>query len=134
MVPPWVTAFHFLVGNKVAELKLTTFSSLLLFSIFLSFLLFWPPRNIVPLSADCWGYPIIIIINLIPAFSLIVYFNSVSLLLNNSFFSLLSLLNITVENKIDEKWKQFYLYPDAFRSSCCEHLQRTTNYKIIYIK
>ena len=34
MVPPWVTASRFLAGNTEAELKLTTFSSLLLFPIF----------------------------------------------------------------------------------------------------
>ena len=37
-VPPWVTASHFLAGNRNAELKPTTFSSLLLFSVFTSFL------------------------------------------------------------------------------------------------
>ena len=31
MVSPWVTASHFIVGNREAELKPTTFSSLLLF-------------------------------------------------------------------------------------------------------
>ena len=34
-VSPWVTASHFLVGNRVAELK-PTFSSLLLFCDFLT--------------------------------------------------------------------------------------------------
>ena len=38
MVPPWVTASHFLAGNREAELKPATFSSLLLFLVFLSFL------------------------------------------------------------------------------------------------
>ena len=33
MVPPWVTASHFLTGNKEAELKRTTFS-LPLLSVF----------------------------------------------------------------------------------------------------
>ena len=37
-VPPWVTASSFLAGNREAELKPTTFSSLLLFRVFLSFL------------------------------------------------------------------------------------------------
>ena len=36
--PHWVTASHFLVGNRKGELKPTTFSLLLLFHIFLSFL------------------------------------------------------------------------------------------------
>ena len=40
MVPPWVTASIFLPGNREAELKPTTFSSLLLFRVFLSFLFF----------------------------------------------------------------------------------------------
>ena len=31
-VPPWVTASHFLAGNRKVELKPTTFSSLLVFS------------------------------------------------------------------------------------------------------
>ena len=38
MVPLWVTASRFLTGNRKAELKLTTLSSLLLFRIFPSFL------------------------------------------------------------------------------------------------
>ena len=38
MVPPWVTASRFLAGNKEAELKPATFSSLLIFPVFLSFL------------------------------------------------------------------------------------------------
>ena len=38
MVPPWLTASRFLAGNTEAELKPTTFSSLLLFHNFLSFL------------------------------------------------------------------------------------------------
>ena len=38
LVPPWVTASRFLAGNRVAELQPTTFSSLLLFRVFLSFL------------------------------------------------------------------------------------------------
>ena len=40
MVPPWVIAFRFLAGNKEAELKPSTFSSLLLFHVFLSLLFF----------------------------------------------------------------------------------------------
>ena len=43
MVPSWVTVSRFLAGNRVAELKPITFSSLLLFRYFLSFLLSWPP-------------------------------------------------------------------------------------------
>ena len=38
MVPPRVTASPFLAGNREAELKHTTFSLLLLFRVFLSFL------------------------------------------------------------------------------------------------
>ena len=38
LVSPWMTASHFLAGNREAQLKLTTFSSLLLFCDFLSFL------------------------------------------------------------------------------------------------
>ena len=37
VVPHWVTASCFLAGNKEAELKPTTFSSLLVFRVFLSF-------------------------------------------------------------------------------------------------
>ena len=37
-VPPWVTAFRFLVGNREAELKPNIFSSLLFSRVFLSFL------------------------------------------------------------------------------------------------
>ena len=44
MVPPWVTASCFLVGNWEAELKPLTFSSLLLFHFFLSFLFSQPPQ------------------------------------------------------------------------------------------
>ena len=40
LVPPWVTASHFLAGNRETEQKPTTFSSLLLFRVFLSFLFF----------------------------------------------------------------------------------------------
>ena len=38
LVPPWVTASRFLAGNREAELKLTAFSSLLRFRVFLCFL------------------------------------------------------------------------------------------------
>ena len=38
MVRPWVAASRFLAGNREAELKPATFSSLLLFIAFLSFL------------------------------------------------------------------------------------------------
>ena len=38
IIPPWVNASHFLAENKEAELKPTTFSSLLLFCVFLPFL------------------------------------------------------------------------------------------------
>ena len=54
-----VTISRFLAGNREAELKPTTLSSLLLFRVFLSFLFSWPPRDIVPLSAACWGYSLI---------------------------------------------------------------------------
>ena len=40
MIPPWVTSSRFLAENREAELKPTTFSSLLLFLVFLSFLFF----------------------------------------------------------------------------------------------
>ena len=64
-VPHWVITFHFLAWNKEAELKPTTFSSLLLFYVFLSFFFSWHPSNIVPLSAACWGYSLIKIIRII---------------------------------------------------------------------
>ena len=35
MVPPWVTASQFLAGNREAELKLTTFSSLIIIIIYI---------------------------------------------------------------------------------------------------
>ena len=38
MFPPWMTASRFLKGNREAERKPTTFSSLILFRVFLSFL------------------------------------------------------------------------------------------------
>ena len=38
VVPPWVTISRFLARNREAELKFTTYSSLLLFLVFLSFL------------------------------------------------------------------------------------------------
>ena len=57
-----MTASRFLEGNMEAELKPTTFSSLLPFRVFLSFLFSWPPSDIVPLSGACWGYSLIIII------------------------------------------------------------------------
>ena len=38
MVPPWVPASCFLAGNREAELRPTTISSLFLFHVFLSFL------------------------------------------------------------------------------------------------
>ena len=51
MVPPWVNGSSFLAGNKEAELKPTTFSSLLLFRVFLSFLFSSPPPPQRVLSA-----------------------------------------------------------------------------------
>ena len=48
MVPPWVTVSRLLAGNREAELKPITFSSLLLFRDFLSFLF-------SPLSSDRFG-------------------------------------------------------------------------------
>ena len=55
LVPPWVTATHFLAGNREAKLKAIIFSSLL---IFLDFTLssFPDPRDIVLLSVACSGY------------------------------------------------------------------------------
>ena len=44
-VPPWVTASCFLARNREAELKPTTFSSLLLFCVFLSFIFSQPPQR-----------------------------------------------------------------------------------------
>ena len=38
MVPLWVIASRFLAGNRETEVKPTTFSSLVLFDVFLSFL------------------------------------------------------------------------------------------------
>ena len=43
LVPPWVTSSRFLSGNMKAELKLTAFTLLLLFCVFLSFLFSKPP-------------------------------------------------------------------------------------------
>ena len=40
MVPPWVTASRFLAWNREVETKPTTFSSLLLFRVFLPFLFY----------------------------------------------------------------------------------------------
>ena len=48
MFLPWVTAFHFLAGNREAGIKPTTFSSLLLLHVFLSFLFSWISSYIVP--------------------------------------------------------------------------------------
>ena len=62
MVPPWVIASHFLGGNREAELKPITFSSLLLFRVFLSFLFSYLPQRYSVLSAACWGYSIVIYI------------------------------------------------------------------------
>ena len=39
LVPKWVTVSRFLAGNRDVELTLITFSSLLIFRVFLSFLL-----------------------------------------------------------------------------------------------
>ena len=61
LVPPWVIGSHFLVLNREAELKPTTFFSLLLFCVFLSFLS-PDPSDILPLSDAYCGYLIIIII------------------------------------------------------------------------
>ena len=63
LVSTLMTAFRFLARNREADLKRTTFSSLLLFHVFLSFLLSYPPSYIT-LSAACWGYSIIYMINL----------------------------------------------------------------------
>ena len=65
-VSTFVTASCFLAGNRKDELNPNTFSfsSLLLSSVLLSFLFSCPPSptDIVPLSAACWGYSLIIII------------------------------------------------------------------------
>ena len=65
MVPPWVTASRFLAGNSWAELKPTTFSSLLLFRVFFFSLFSQTPSDIIPLSAAYWDYSSIIIIIII---------------------------------------------------------------------
>ena len=62
IVPPWVTTSCFLGGDREVELKPTSFSSFLLFRDFHYFLFSWPPSNIVPLCAACWGYSLIIYI------------------------------------------------------------------------
>ena len=62
LVPPWVTASHFLAGNWEAELEPTAFSPLLLFRGFVSFLFSCPPSDIVSLSDACWDYSLITII------------------------------------------------------------------------
>ena len=48
--------FTYPCGNREAELKSTTFSSLLLFRGFLSFLFSWPSSDVVPFSVACWCY------------------------------------------------------------------------------
>ena len=45
LVPPWVTASHFLAGNREAELKPTPFFSLLLFCFHAFPLLLTPQRH-----------------------------------------------------------------------------------------
>ena len=64
LVPPWMTASHFLAGEREVELKPTTFSSLLLSHVFLSFLFSWTTSNIVPLSV-AWSYSLMVIIIII---------------------------------------------------------------------
>ena len=65
MVPPWVTASRFFASNREAELKPTFFSLLLLFCVFLYSSSPDPPGDIVPLSAACWGYSLVIMIIII---------------------------------------------------------------------
>ena len=60
-----MTASSILAGNREAELKPASFSSLLLSRFFLSFLFAKLPSDIVPLTAACWGYSFIIIIIII---------------------------------------------------------------------
>ena len=62
---PCMTASHFPAGNRETNLNPTTFFSLLLFCVFLSFLFSKPPNDIVPLSAAGWSYSLIIIIKVI---------------------------------------------------------------------
>ena len=56
LVPSWVTASYFLAGNRNVELNLTTFSSFLLFRVFLSSPFSWPSNDVVSLSAACYVY------------------------------------------------------------------------------
>ena len=58
MVPPWVTAFHFLAGNTEAELKLLTPT----FPCFPIFPLLLNPQQYSTFEC-CWGYSLIIIIS-----------------------------------------------------------------------
>ena len=53
LVPPWITASRFLAENRVAVLKPTTFSSLLLFLVFPVCPLIVDPYDMVPLTAAC---------------------------------------------------------------------------------
>ena len=64
MVTPWVTASRFPARNRESELKPTTFSSLLLFIVFLSLNFSCPnlpphPRRDNTLNAACLGYSLI---------------------------------------------------------------------------
>ena len=56
MVPPWVAASRFMAENREAELKFTTFYSLVLFRVFLSFVFSLPLNDTAPFSAALWGY------------------------------------------------------------------------------
>ena len=56
-----MTASRFPAGNREAKLKPTTFSSLLLFSVF-CFYSSPTPQRYNALIANCWGYSLIIII------------------------------------------------------------------------
>ena len=57
MVPPWMIASRFLVGNRKADLNPTTFSSLLLFRIFLFSMCALMPRMGLRGSALCASIP-----------------------------------------------------------------------------
>ena len=60
-----VTGSRFFAGNREAELKPTTFSLLLLFRVFLSFLFFCPLQRFSALSNDCLSYSLMIYIIII---------------------------------------------------------------------
>ena len=125
MVPPWVTASHFLVGNTEAELKPTTISSLLLFRDFLSFLFSWSPSDIVPMSGACWGYSLII--NTTPSvpISSNTFLNHWGLIIYPRY--LLSTLTIVIDllNTITLISSTFTFWP----TPCCVYLNKMSHHR-----